>query len=426
MEKQIKKYKVLVVDNAPDMLNNIVKIFENCSGLYRTLFALNGEDALEVAINHLPDIIISDWDIPELSGIELIRELKKNDATKNIPVILVTGIMTSVDDLKMAFDTGANDYIRKPFDEIELFARLRSLLTLCELNKETKLHKSALEESEQRFRMLANATFEGIVIHDKINIIDVNQRLLSMTGFEREDIVGSSIFEIISPEFYNTIISNIETDDEKCCNIKCKRKDNSAFDVEIWSKPINYKATNSRVAAIRDITAQMEHQAQLNIQREENLMLERKVALNLKNELETKKRELIANAMLLLQATEKNNKMITELETLFEDVDNDKQKQLKLFVSKYKNNFIDESLKEFNLRFVETNKDFYSKLKQRFSGLTVTERKLCALLNLDLTSKEIAVLTFQSQDSIYVARSRLRKKLNLDKGEDFATFFESL
>ncbi len=426
MDEQIKKYKVLVVDNDSDILNNIVKMFEGYSGQYRALFALNGEDALEIAINHLPDIIITDWDMPELSGIGLIRELKKNDATKDIPIILITGIMTSIDNLKLAFETGAIDYIRKPFDEIELFARLKSSLTLSEANKEIKLHKSELEESEQRFRMLANATFEGIVIHDKINIIDVNQRLLKMTGFERDDIVGSSIFEIISPDFFNMVISNIETDDEKCYRIKCKRKDNSEFDVEIWSKPINYKGINSRVVAIRDITVQMEQQAQLNIQREENLVLERKVALHLKNELEMKKRELIANAMLLVQATEKNNKMIMGLEPLFEDVDNDKQKQLKLVVSKYKNNFIDGAWKEFNLRFVETNKDFYSKLKQRSPDLTSTERRLCALLNLDLTSKEIAVLTFQSTDSIYVARSRLRKKLSLDKDQDFVPFFESL
>jgi len=425
LEKKInKKYKVLVVDNDPEILNYIIKIFEIYSDLYSAIFALNGKDALEIAQNHQPDIIISDWKMPEISGIELIAELKKNNSTKDIPIILITGIMTSVENLKMAFDIGAIDYIRKPFDQIELLARLRLSLSLSETFKEIKHHKISLEKNEQRVKILADAAFEGIIIHDKINIVEVNQKILNMTGFEREDLVGSSIFEITSPDFFNTVISNLEGDEEKCYKIKCKRKDKTEFDVEIWSKPIVYKGINLRVAAIRDITAQIEQLEQLNYQVEVNLKKEKKEALNLNSMLEVKKKELIANSLILVQEYEKNKKMITELETFSEDCDINTQQKLKSIINKYKITF--ESWKEFYIRFVETNKDFYLKLKQKFPDLTKSELKLCALLKLDLTSSEIAALSYQSQNSIYVARSRLRKKMNMHKVDDFTVFFESL
>ena len=83
---------------------------------------------------------------------------------------------------------------------------------------------------------------------------------------------------------------------------------------------------------------------------------------------------------------------------------------------------------EFEQRFENTFDTFYKKLLDRFPTLTPTERKLCALLRLGLTSKEIAILTFQNPQSVDVGRYRLRKKLELSTDEnitDFLLKFES-
>lgn len=71
-----------------------------------------------------------DWEMPVMNGLECIVNLKKNSATKDIPVIMTTGVMLSPEDLSIAFETGAIDYIRKPIDKTELDARIYSALRL--------------------------------------------------------------------------------------------------------------------------------------------------------------------------------------------------------------------------------------------------------------------------------------------------------
>ena len=65
-----------------------------------------------------------DWQMPVMDGIEATKQLKLNDTTKDIPVIISTGIMIDSSDLSAALIVGAVDYLRKPFDEIELIARV--------------------------------------------------------------------------------------------------------------------------------------------------------------------------------------------------------------------------------------------------------------------------------------------------------------
>ena len=89
--------------------------------------ALNGRDALEMAITNLGeyDIILLDWMMPGMSGIEICRAIRKED--KNIPVIFLTAKDT-VDDTVFGLEAGANDYLKKPFAFEELLARIKVLL----------------------------------------------------------------------------------------------------------------------------------------------------------------------------------------------------------------------------------------------------------------------------------------------------------
>ncbi len=85
-----------------------------------------------------------------------------------------------------------------------------------------------------------------------------------------------------------------------------------------------------------------------------------------------------------------------------------------------------DTWKEFELRFQEVHSDFYTKLNDSFPNLTNNEKKLCAFLRLNMTTKEISAITYQSITSITVARSRLRKKIGIDKDENLVSFLESL
>ena len=94
---------------------------------YKVSHSENGEDALKQIKSKQPDLILMDWMLPELSGVEICKNLKKDDKFNDIPVIMLTAKGEEEDKLK-AFDTGADDYVTKPFSQKELNARIKSLL----------------------------------------------------------------------------------------------------------------------------------------------------------------------------------------------------------------------------------------------------------------------------------------------------------
>jgi len=122
---------ILIVDDELHYLETIVYFIEQSNEPYTVYQAFDSVSALRIAIKTIPDLIITDWAMPPGdSGIELIKQLKANPTTQHIPVIMCTGIMTTSENLKTALDSGAVDFIRKPIDEVELLARIRSMLLL--------------------------------------------------------------------------------------------------------------------------------------------------------------------------------------------------------------------------------------------------------------------------------------------------------
>jgi len=129
-------HKILIVDDDIATLNIIVDCFEKIEFNYLFYRANNGRDALRIALEFYPDLIISDWDMPVMDGLELIELLKKNELTRQTPMIMLTGKMISSEHLQAAFRAGATDYIRKPIDQIELIARVHSMLILSDSFKD--------------------------------------------------------------------------------------------------------------------------------------------------------------------------------------------------------------------------------------------------------------------------------------------------
>ncbi len=143
------KYRILIVDDEPENLKSIVQFITSHDLPYELYQALNGKTALEIARTRLPDLVISDWNMPQMNGLEMIRNLKADKSTRDIPVILFTGVMTTSEHLETALDAGAVDYIRKPLDQIELLARIRTVLQLSDSLKRVKDQKQQLFEKNQ-------------------------------------------------------------------------------------------------------------------------------------------------------------------------------------------------------------------------------------------------------------------------------------
>jgi len=125
------KYTILVVDDDALMIKSIMNILLKNPD-YNILATWNGKSACEIAIEKSPDLIIMDWQMPEMNGLEATMQIKHNELTKNIPVIISTGVMIESTNLSLAMLAGAVDFIRKPIDEVELIARVANMLRLSE------------------------------------------------------------------------------------------------------------------------------------------------------------------------------------------------------------------------------------------------------------------------------------------------------
>jgi len=116
---------ILVVDDVSSE-KELISLYLEDSG-YQTIKAANGKDALEKAINNKPDLIISDVVMPEMSGLELCRNLKKSNETQKIPIILCTSKNQEIDRL-WGMKQGAIAYITKPFTKEEILNTVKKSL----------------------------------------------------------------------------------------------------------------------------------------------------------------------------------------------------------------------------------------------------------------------------------------------------------
>lgn len=124
--------RILVIDDLPENVFMLQDRLEHEG--YEVLTAYDGRSGIQKAQAELPDLILLDIMMPDINGIEVCRTLVKDSNTSDIPIILVTA-KTGAEDTKEGLDAGAFDYIKKPFNKIELLARVRSALKVSEASK---------------------------------------------------------------------------------------------------------------------------------------------------------------------------------------------------------------------------------------------------------------------------------------------------
>ena len=148
-KKTANQWTVLVVDDIPQNIDVLSGIL---SPHYKVKAAINGRLALTIAEKVLPDLILLDVMMPDMSGLEVCRRLKSNIQTAHIPVIFVTAL-SETDDEQRGFDVGAVDYITKPVKHSLVLARVRSHLQLSDQHKAchqmVELKTRELQESQR-------------------------------------------------------------------------------------------------------------------------------------------------------------------------------------------------------------------------------------------------------------------------------------
>ncbi len=151
---------VLIVDDE-SAIRDMVSVALEVAG-YRCLQAENARNAHALIIDESPDLVLLDWMMPETSGLELLRRLRRDELTSKLPVIMLTA-KAEEDNMIQGLDSGADDYISKPFSPRELVARIKSTLR----RQETAVQEDPIQ-------------VEGLLFNPVSHHVSINGQALAM------------------------------------------------------------------------------------------------------------------------------------------------------------------------------------------------------------------------------------------------------
>jgi DNA-binding response OmpR family regulator/DNA-binding CsgD family transcriptional regulator len=236
----MKHYTILIIDDDATSIETIVDILSGEK--YRTLFSSNGLQGVKIAQKEIPDLIITDWEMDKTDGIVTIKMLKEAEQTNQIPIIMATGKRLMPEDLKIALEAGAVDYIRKPFDATELLARVRSMLMLFEsMKKNIELEKKLHDE---KVRFLKNE----VDIKNK----ELSEKIMQVHSFYES---GNMAIDNLDKMFELSDNDEVKEMIRRTINIfKDTNRENIWNEFEIVFEQINHNFFRNLISQFPDIT----------------------------------------------------------------------------------------------------------------------------------------------------------------------------
>lgn len=242
LDQIMEENTLLVVDDDKQSLQTIHYYLQQSTEKYQVMSATNGALALQVLEKRMPELIITDWDMPHMNGLELIRQVKKNPNTQHLPIIIITGINTTPENLQEALGTGADDFLRKPLNYVELQARTASILKTYRYMRIIAQQKQDI--AAQKHRELSSKTVELIQkreflieIQDKINAVlpqlkgtpkkqvqRIERSIQSNLNMQKSWEVFKVHFDNVHPYFFKNLLSTApkltQSDLKHCAYLK--------------------------------------------------------------------------------------------------------------------------------------------------------------------------------------------------------------
>lgn len=205
--------KILAIDDQKDNLITIKAVIKNNMPDCEVLTALSGKDGIEIAREEQPDTILLDIIMPQMDGYEVCKRLKDDELTKYIPVLMLTAIKTDSDSRVKGLDLGADAFLSKPIDPIELSAQIRVMLRIKEAEDKLRADKKNLEElvlekifelkeSEEKYRAIYNnapLSYQSLDINGCF--LDVNPTWMKVLGYEEKEVIGKCFSEFLHPDW---------------------------------------------------------------------------------------------------------------------------------------------------------------------------------------------------------------------------------
>ncbi|OZB20647.1 MAG: hybrid sensor histidine kinase/response regulator [Marinobacter sp. 34-60-7] len=257
---------VLLVDDNPQNLKVLYETLKDKG--YRLLIANEGEKALDLAHRHHPEVILLDIMMPEMDGYEVCERLKADPETADIAVVF----LSALDDLQAkvkGFALGGADYISKPFQSLEVIARVKTHARVIRLERELQARNRELQSDQTR---ILNSISEGIYGLDENGIIEfANPAAGMIMGRPVDDLIGQCFFDL----HFATADDNRESLPvmatcrqgvaEGQRDIQMLRADGRGFSAEYRATPkLDNGELHGAVVVFRDITVELENEQALD------------------------------------------------------------------------------------------------------------------------------------------------------------------
>ena len=272
--------KILAIDDIDENLICLGTIIKDSFPGSVFISALNGTSGIELAIANDPDVILLDILMPDLNGFEVCQILKQDDRVADIPIVFLTSTFDIRKDRIRALEVGAEAFLSKPIDEIELTAQIRAMVKIknainqkrlenkrLELLVAERTHK--LEESKQKYRLLFESASVGISYFSAEGVvISLNKIAASFIGGKPEAFIGKSLFDIFPKKDALTYMKRIKKAIIQKIPQKYEEKSHLSGDNR-WIENICVRVTDSENKVIgvhmilKDITKSKQAEAEL-------------------------------------------------------------------------------------------------------------------------------------------------------------------
>jgi signal transduction histidine kinase len=209
VEVDTKQFKILIADDVPDNITLLARYMKNEG--YAYIAASNGFETLEKTRAEMPDLVLLDVNMPGKDGFAVLEEMRADPAIAHIPVIILTAARLHPDDVQAGLNLGADDYITKPFDRRELFARIR-----------TKLRTKAFEDAiRSRNRQLSLLPEIGKELSARLDLDELTSLVLRRTVETQGALLGHIV--LLDPQ--HILQKTHYADSNSSVKVECPRLD---------------------------------------------------------------------------------------------------------------------------------------------------------------------------------------------------------
>lgn len=432
IEQQEEKL-ILVADDEPLTFELIQEYFKDADLPYKILKAETGSSAFKLATTEIPDLIITDWLMPVYDGLDLIKKLKLNPTTKDIPIIMVTGAEVPNEEFNKVLAAGAVDFIRKPIEDNELIARVKAALALRESLKEIKLDEESIQFKNQFLSLLKDAT-PSPVFYSDINgkLLGCNEGFAHLAKRERQDIVGTHLSTFLLPGFADDVLRSFQSISVPgvISNFEIQRQsptsDSAVQSLLLSCVGFGKEQVEVIIGSFTDITEIVESKKYEFEKKYRNTkeQLERDLT-QLQTELETSRRELENQVQLLIHSRNIKTNLIDMVSKLQPFLTTEGKGKFYSVLKQLNWDLNGEVEMSATRKFDEMHSAFYKELERMCPEITKNEKRLCAYLRMNHGATDIAKIMNKGLNSVNVAFNRIRSKVGVTTNRELKTILSA-